>query len=186
MKDIVENPFKPLTKRYERFPSTYKGNKAKNELVDQGVVIESNVKAVNGRRKLLQLTDKGRDYAESLDLDTKHEGRGGIIYRYWQHRIKEAFEDQGWYTELELGDVDVYAKEGGTEIAVEVAMGNNKREIDHLKHQLENGFDQVWIACRNQKVLEELKQRAEERGLDRDRVAFRLVREFNELEKESL
>ncbi|WP_236544811.1 ATP-binding protein [Salinirussus salinus] len=181
LKDIVENPFKPLTERYEGFSSTYKGNKAKNELVDQGVVIERNIKAQDGKRKLLQLTEKGRDYAESLDLEVKHRGRGGIIHRYWQHQVKEAFEEQGWDAFLEKFDADIYINMGNTELVVEVAMGDNPREIEHVQQHLESGFDAVWVAARNQEVLDGLKQRTEEQGLDLDRVAFRLVREFREL-----
>ena len=179
LKNIIESPFKPLTERYERFSSTYKGNKAKNELVDQGVVIERHVKGQDGKRKLLQLTEKGRDYAESLDLEVKHRGRGGIIHRYWQHQIKEAFEEQGWKAFLEKFDADVYVNMGNTELVVQVAMGNNPREIKHVQQHLEKGFDAVWVVGRNQEVLDGLKQRIEEEGLDRDRVAFRLVREFN-------
>jgi len=187
LKDMVENPFKPLTERYERFSSTYKGNKAKNELVDQGVVIERSVKTGDGKRKLLQLTEKGRDYTEdSLDLEVKHRGRGGIIHRYWQHQIKEAFEDAGWSAHLEKFNADVYVNMNDTELVVEVAMGDNPREIKHVKQHLERGFDAVWIAARDREVLDGLKQRIEEQGLDLDRVAFRLVREFGELEVASL
>jgi len=183
LKDVVDNPFKPLTERYERFSSTYKGNKAKNKLVDQGVVIERNVKTGDGKRKLLQLTEKGRDYAETLDLETKHRGRGGIIHRYWQHQIKDAFEDQGWHAFLEKFDADVYVNMGDTELVVEVAMGDNPREVEHLKQHLERGFDAVWVAARNREVLEGLKQRIKEQGLDVEQVAFRQVREFNRPEK---
>jgi hypothetical protein len=124
------------------------------------------------------------DFAEdSLDLDTKHQGRGGIIHRYWQHRIKEAFEEQGWAAELEVFDADVYANTGETEIVVEVAMGDNQREINHVNQHLETGFDEVWVACRNREILEGLKQRIKEQGLDRDGVAFRLVRKFRENEE---
>jgi hypothetical protein len=143
LKDIVQSPFKPLTDRYERFSSTYKGNKAKNELVDQGVVIERNVKSEDGKRKLLQLTEKGRDYAESLDLEVKHRGRGGIIHRYWQHQIKKAFEEQSQKAFLEKFDADVYVNMGDTELVVEVAMGDNPREIEHVQQHLKSGFDAV-------------------------------------------
>jgi hypothetical protein len=122
LNDIVENPFKPLTKRYNRFSSSYKGNNMKPELVDQGVVIERHVKGQDSKRKLLQLTEKGRDYAEGLDLDVKHEGRGGVIHRYWQNQIKEAFEEAGWLVFLEKFDADVYVNMDTSELAVEVAM----------------------------------------------------------------
>ncbi|NLV13236.1 ATP-binding protein [Haloarcula argentinensis] len=187
LKDVVNNPFKPLTERYKRFSSSYKGNKAKNELVDQGIVIERNVKSEDGKRKLLQLTDKGRDYAEDgLDLNSKHQGRGGIIHRYWQHRIKEAFEEAGWDVFLEKLDADIYVNMGDTELVVEVAMGDNQREIDHVKQHLETGFDAVWVACRKREILEGLKQRMKEQAVDMERVAFRLVREFNGLEIDGL
>jgi len=183
LKNIIEEPFKPLTERYKQFSSTYKGNKAKNELVDQGVVIERNIKSQSGKRKLLQLTEKGRSYAEDqLDLDVEHEGRGGIIHRYWQNQIKEAFNEAGWSAYLEKFDADVYVNMGNTELVVEVAMGDNPREVEHVKQHLERGFDAVWITARNQEILDGLKQRIEEQGLDLERVAFRLVREFRELE----
>jgi shikimate kinase len=181
LQDVVENPFKALTERYEEFPSSYKGNNAKNELVDHGLSVERNIR-VGEKRKLLQLTEKGREYArESLDLDAKHRGRGGIIHRYWQHRIREAFEEAGWDAFLEKFDADVYVNMGNTELVVEVAMGDNPREIEHVEKHLER-FDAVWIVCRSQDILDGLKQRLEEKELDMDSGAFRLFRQFSELD----
>ena len=183
LSDIVENPFKALTKRYNRFSSRYKGNKAKNELVEYGVVIERQVKAQDGKRKLLQLTDRGRDYVESsLDLEAEHEGRGGIIHRYWQHRIKEQLEEQGVEAFLETFDADVYVNLYDRELVVEVAMGDNPREIEHIEKHLDKDFI-IYVAARNQEILEGLNQRMQEKGLETDRVDFRTVREFNELEE---
>ncbi|RMB12931.1 ATP-binding protein [Haloplanus aerogenes] len=183
LEDIVENPFKSLTERYEKFPSSYKGNNAKNDLVDQGLVVEGNVR-VGEQRKLLQLTEKGRDYAKSLDLEVKHTGRGGVVHRYWQHRIQDAFEEAGWHAFLEKFDADVYVNMGSTELVVEVAMGDNPREIDHVEDHLERGFI-VWVACRTKEIRDGLKQRLEDNGLDPDSVMFRLFRQFNELELNS-
>ena len=183
LKDVVENPFKALTKRYDRFSSRYKGNKAKNELVEYGVVIERQVKAQDGKRKLLQLTDRGRDYVEDqLDLEAEHEGRGGIIHRYWQHRIKEALEDEDLNAYLETFDADVYVNLYDSELVVEVAMGDNPREIEHIQKHLDKDFT-IWVAARNQEILEGLKQRMQEKGLSTNRVDFRTVRDFNDLEE---
>jgi DNA-binding MarR family transcriptional regulator len=178
LEDVVENPFKPLTERYDRFPSSYKGNKAKNKLVNQGVVVEREVK--NGEnRKLLQLTEKGRDYVEEgTELDSAHAGRGGIIHRYWQHRIRDAFEEAGWHAFIEKFDADVYVNMGSTELAVEVTMGDNPREIQHVEKHLDKEF-LVWIACRTQEIQERLEQRMEKQGLEIDRVVFRLFRDFS-------
>jgi len=87
---------------------------------------------------------------------------------------------------LEKFDADVYVNMGNTELVIEVAMGDNPREVEHVKQHLERGFDAVWIVGRNQEILEGLKQRIEEQALDLEQVAFRLVREFRELELESL
>ena len=183
LKDVVKNPFKPLTERYQRFSSSYKGNKAKNELVDQGILIERNVKTGDGKRKLLQLTEKGRDYVEDhLDLDTKQRGRGGIVHRYWQHHIKDQFEDYGWDAFLEKFDADVYINMGNMELVVEVAMGDNPREIRHVEKHLDRDFI-VWIAARNTEIRDGLQQRLEERDVQSEDVVFRLVRDFKDLEE---
>jgi len=180
LKDVVEAPFKPLTHRYQQFSSSYKGNKAKNELVEHGVVIERNVRTQDGKRKLLELTDKGRSYiGEELDTEVEQKGRGGVVHRYWQKRVKEAFEKGGWTAKREMFDADVYVNMGNTELVVEVAMGDNQRELDHVKKHLETGFDAVWIVCRNQDVLEGLKQRMKENNLEDERIVFRLFRNFN-------
>jgi len=184
LEDVVENPFKPLSDRYERFSSSYQGNKAKNTLVDEGVVIERNIRSQEGKRKLLELTDKGRDYVEkSLGLEVKHRGRGGVVHRYWQHRIKQLFEEAGWTAELEMFDADVYVNLHDSELVVEVAMGNNQREIEHLEKHLDTGFDSIWIACRNEEIRDGLQQKIEEKGLEDDRVVFRLSRQFKDIEK---
>jgi DNA-binding PadR family transcriptional regulator len=172
-----------LKNRDTNEPTLHFLTKAKNELVDQGVVIERHVKSQSGKRKLLQLTEKGRSYAENqLDLEVKHRGRGGIIHRYWQTRIRDAFNEAGWSAHLEKFDADVYVNMGDTELVVEVAMGDNPREVEHVKQHLERGFDAVWITARNQEILDGLKQRIEEQGLDLERVAFRLLREFRDSE----
>lgn len=184
LEDVVENPFKPLTDRYQDFSSSYKGNKAKNELVEQGVVVERKV-TNDEDRKLLQLTEKGREHAQNLDLDVKQEGRGGVVHRYWQHFIRDAFEQASWHAFVEKFDADVYVNMGNMELVVEVAMGDNPREIRHLEKHMEKDFI-VWIACRNNEIQEGLKQRMKENGLDPDQAVFRLLREFRELEEDSL
>jgi len=181
LRDVVENPFKKLTERYTEFSSRYKGNRAKDELLHQGILVERHVKTDDSKRKLLQLTEQGRKYAKNeLDVEVKQEGRGDIIHRYWQHRIKDAFEEKGWHAFVEKFDSDVYVNMGNAEIVVEVAMGNNPREIEHVKKHLDTGFEAIWVVAEKQEVLDGLKQRMEEKGLIEDRVTFRRLREFNE------
>jgi hypothetical protein len=60
-------------------------------------------------------------------------------------------------------------------------MGDNPREIEHIEKHLGKDFI-VWVAARNQDILDGLQQRMEEKGLHTDNVVFRLVRDFNEIE----
>jgi hypothetical protein len=82
---------------------------------------------------------------------------------------------------LEKFDADVYVNMGNTELVVEVAMGNNQREVEHVKQHLDKEFI-VWVVCRNQEILDGLKRRLEENELINNRIVFRLFRDFNEEE----
>jgi hypothetical protein len=79
-------------------------------------------------------------------------------------------------------DADVYVNFGWMELAIEVAMGNNQREINHIKKHLEKGLDAVWVFCRNQEIREGLIDRLDDGESDLDRVVFRLFRELTDVE----
>jgi DNA-binding MarR family transcriptional regulator len=183
LKDVIENPFTPLTERYERFSSRYKGNKAKDDLLDSGVVIERTVSTGDGRLKLLELTEKGRTYLENQDTEIEHEGRGGIIHRYWQHRIKDRFEQAGWTAEIEVFDADIYVHLDTVELAVEVAMGDNVREIEHVEKHLSKDFE-VWIACCSPEVCEKIRAELEKKDLDTNGVRIELVQNLVDIDPE--
>jgi hypothetical protein len=181
LRGVVEYPFVGLSERYDQFSSPHIGYDAKTELVDNGVVEEKLVQTRPKSSKLLELTERGYSYAEdNLDCEPEHEGRGGIVHRYWQHRVKKAFEDVGWPVKLELFDADVYVNTGELEIVVEVAMENTSREREHIKNHLETGFDAIWVVCRNQDVRKGLEDRVSEAGLDTQPVVFRETRDFEE------
>jgi len=175
--DVCTHPFKPLTERYALVGNDYRGNKAKEELVDAGFVVERSVKT-GEKRTLLELTDRGRDFVEThLDVDMKRKGRGGIVHQYWQHRIKELFEEAGWTAKREVFDADVYVNMQETELVVEVAMGNNEREIEHVEQHLETGFDAVWVVCRNEVVCAGIRERLAEGELLADYVTVHVLRD---------
>jgi hypothetical protein len=180
--DAVENPGKPLTQRYNLFDNVRKGNEVKSELVDETVIIERSVSTGEGQVKVLELTEKGRDYVKNeLDLDPEQRGRGGAEHRYWQHRIKEAFETAGHPAEIEQFDADVYVHMKDFELAIEVAMGDNPREIQHVEKHLGKDFV-VWITAPNQEILDDLRQRVQENGLDPDQLTFTPLTRFQKME----
>jgi hypothetical protein len=95
------------------------------------------------------------------------------------------FEEAGWAVKREMFDADVYVNMGNTELVVEVAMGNNPREVEHVKQHLDTGFT-VWVVAEKQEILDGLKQRLEEKDLIDDRIVFRQLRQLNGQEKTSM
>lgn len=155
--------------------------------MDSGLVVERQVTAESVKRKFLELTERGREYAETqLELETKRRGRGGIVHRYWQHRLKDRFREHGLTEKREVFDADVYVNTGDTELIVEVAMGNNEREVKHVQQHLEKGFDAIWIVCRNEEVRDGIQERLAETGLLSERISFRLVSDVCTAEDGSL
>jgi hypothetical protein len=179
LKDVVENPFQSLLERYDEFSNRYQGNKAKDELVDAGLIVERTVKH-GDNRKLLELTENGRDYVEdSLNVDTEQQGRGGIIHQYWQHRIEQVFEDASWDgVETEMFDADVYVHFGFMELMIEVAMTSSDREVDHVEERLDGGIDAVWVVCKDDRVRKALHQKLDDRSLLGNRVTLHLIQDF--------
>jgi hypothetical protein len=177
--DVVENEFMPLTTRYELFADREEGVAAKDELVSAGLVAERTVKGIQaGKRVLLELTEAGREYVdEETELEVEQEGRGGVVHRFWQHQIKAVIEEAGWSASLEASDADVWTVMDGTELVVEVAMGDSEREVDHVDKHLEQGFDTIWIACPTQEIENGLETRLADHGV-RDAVVFKRLAEF--------
>jgi hypothetical protein len=101
------------------------------------------------------------------------DGRYGRFHD-WVHAVRDANDPPF--------DADVYVNLYDRELVVEVAMGDNPREIEHIEKHLDKDFI-IYVAARNQEILEGLTQRMQEKGLETDRVDFRTVREFNDLEE---
>lgn len=162
-KHIAQRPFDFVTERYNELElSYYKGNKAKKDLLKKGLVEEKKVKKGKTRGTLFEVTDRGEEYLDDNDVELHRKGRGGIRHRYWQHKLKEKFEEQGWETQIEWNGADLYCAIPDTDLVVEVAMGKYKREISHVEKHLDN-VDKVVVACRNKSVQEWVKGKLENR-----------------------
>lgn len=183
LRDIAENPFKSTTERYEDFPSRYKGDKAKNELLEKGLI--RGRKVVDGRKqfKLFEVTDRGEELlVEEFGIEFHRKGRGGIRHRYWQHQTQNTLEEQGWDTELEKLDADVYASKDGSKIAVEIALGPNQRELEHIDKHLNNDFQQVIIACKNTQVKNQLQEKLDPQQVDEHQIDWTTIQSLDSLQ----
>lgn len=178
LKDIVDNPFKSVTERYESFSSRYKGDKAKKELIEKGLVEEQTASLEQGRVKLFEVTDQGEEFLEDLGVDVERSGRGGVVHRYWQHRVSERLEKDGLNPVVEKSHADVFVNVDGDGIAVEIAMGRNTREVEHISDRLENGFDRVVTLCRNKSVKGFIEEKVGDVDVSSDQVDVLLLRQF--------
>ncbi|NUB91099.1 ATP-binding protein [Haloterrigena sp. SYSU A121-1] len=184
LRDIAENPFKSHSERYGIFSETspHRGVTAKEELDDHCLIREHTTVDESGERKLLEPTDAGKAYLAELDVEVSHRGRGGVVHRYWQDRICTLFQENGYEAAKEQDDTDMAVHVNGGRIAVEVAMRDRQREIDHARDRLQDGFDGVIIACRNPNVRRGLEDRLQNTDLPKQHVQFRLFRDFFSLD----
>jgi hypothetical protein len=183
LRDIVENPFRSVTDRYEDFSSRYQGDKAKKELLEEELVEEKSAKVKQGRVKLFELTDRGEDVVEDLDVEVERSGRGGVVHRYWQHRVSDSLESEGLNPVVEKSHADVYVTVDGEAVAVEIAMGRNDREVEHISDRLDEEFDRVVTMCRNESVKGFIEDKISDVDVSTEQVEIRLLRQFFDGEK---
>jgi hypothetical protein len=177
LKDIAGEPNRTLMERYEDlFSYSKKGVRAKQELFDTGLVGEEAVSVPEGTAKVVYVTDGGERLLQEQDVAVETHGRGGPVHRYFQFRIRDAFQAEGWDAALERHDADVFAEhpESGRRIVVEVAMAARDREVEHVRDRRELA-DELWIGCRNDMVRSKLRQRLEEAELLTDAVRVDLL-----------
>jgi hypothetical protein len=179
LRDIAQHPFKPVSKRYELFSSTGKGHYVKNEVVDSGLIEELTVADHGTTRKLFEFTELGQKYVDTQDFEIERAGKGGIKHRYWQHRIEEMLEAAGYTAGIEKMEIDVYGKDGDQELAVEVAMGKNQREIDHVEDRHRRGIDRVVVACASDAVKTYLTQKGRDADISLQNVEFQRFHELS-------
>ena len=124
---VNENPFLGVSARYKEIGvDTKKGTKAKAELVALGLVREVEVRTgKRGRNpKLLELTADGRAALEDRGQEVRSGAKGGIEHQWWQQKVKDYYEEQGYDTTIEyqLGkkSIDVYAVRADDVVAVEM------------------------------------------------------------------
>jgi len=179
LEDIARNPFRSVTERYEDFSSRYQGDKAKKELLEQELIDEKTVSLKQGRTKLFEITESGEELLDDLGVEFDRVGRGGIEHRYWQHRVSDKLGD----AVIEKDHADVYVETGEDRIALEIALGRNEREIQHLSDRLEQDFDRVITLCRNNGVQSFIESKLEDTELPEEQVDILLLREFLDTEQ---
>jgi DNA-binding MarR family transcriptional regulator len=152
LKDIGKNRFSTTSDRYARLGlNVYQGNKAKDSLIERGLVEVKELPTPTGRFKLLSPTEEGLAVLESLGVNPNVSHRmGGIEHMYWKKKLAEHFREKGFSVqeEVPLGggkSVDLVAENDKEKIGIEIETGKSDGFYNLVK-DMKGGFDRVIIA----------------------------------------
>jgi hypothetical protein len=147
MKDIYKHPFDGVVKRYSRMDiSRRRGNHAKQNLIEKGIIQPIDIPTRTGKVVLLDLTPSMREAMKRNGIDVPKRKEGGIVHNYWKNEIRKQLEKDGWSVELEkpIGNnqaIDLYAEKDGKRIAVEVETGT--RGAENIKKLIPLNLDRI-------------------------------------------
>jgi hypothetical protein len=168
--------------------SGYKGVKCKKELMRGGLADESPLPTNRRgpRKKLLQVTPKGREYLGRLGITQGRKGRGGVRHVYYQKKIKDWYEIHGWTAEVEAKvgdtsfDVLVVGKDGNR-IGIEIAL-SEQYEVVNARKALESGVERVLFVCETEELMVRLREKIwrATRNWPGERPGFKLVSDYLE------
>lgn len=185
LQHLVENPFLTTTQRAEaKRLSAWKLDSLRKRLERQGLieVVPINPGGRGANFKLWDLTEKGRvlliQYKVKIPAGF---GRGRIEHKWWARTIAAWAKDVlGVEVRVEcsrLGKaVDIEIRGDGIAMAIEVACttaeaNHGEQEIKNAREDLEAGYGQVVVLCRDPDAASQLEKRVrEELGPAAERV----------------
>jgi hypothetical protein len=176
---VDEQPFLSLSERYDAIDvGAKKGNRAKQELVTLGLVreVEIDTKKPGRNPTLLELTGDGEEVLAERGYDVAETGRRSIVHRYWQRQVADHYAAEGYDVEqeraVEAGYIDLYAEQGNTAVAVEVAL-SPEHEVANVEKCLSAGVELVEVVTVDEAVQDRIRAQVREAfdGVP-DRVAF--------------
>jgi Type IV secretion-system coupling protein DNA-binding domain len=179
---IIANPDTPISSLYKGLEvSVRKGNEIRDSLKDQGLIAELEVRT--GRTGAGRTAKFVIPTLTALELLGKEPpaGRGGAIHRHMQHLVQEGAAAKGFIAKCEHdvgngGIVDVHLENEEVRIAVEIAvMSKPQREIAHIKHCLEAGYDKVFNVFVDQRLLERTQEAIKGEFSDAERARVQLL-----------
>ncbi|MFX0097872.1 MAG: ATP-binding protein [Candidatus Hodarchaeota archaeon] len=179
--DILKHPFSAIVRRYQRLNlNRRKGNFFKDNLINKGYIIPKEIRLSNGRIMLFELTEKARQYLESLGYYIKRD-RNGIEHRFWKWRVAKYYQERGYQVFIEKkinGGVDVAVKQDNMSIAIEIETGTSDF-IKNILRDLKRGYSLVISVATNEIVENRIKVQLAKRKLDKiKRLKVTTVRAF--------
>lgn len=182
LKDINFNPLANLTDRYNGLElSRNKGTKAVKELEEGGFAKSVQInKGRGGRPKFFDLTDKGRNYLQKLNVEpTPTRGRGNIRHTFWQKRSQEFLQEHGYSTFLEHRNADVFGEKDGHKVGVEIVTRKDY-DLSNVAGYIKDLKTDRFIVATDKKLLHILKDQAEKMNQNiRSKIRFCKFQEFS-------
>ena len=161
---ISQNPNMFITHIYKTLQlSGYKGDKIKERLIEQGMIIQEETRAGKKGRlaKVLTLTDKGSLTLKKSSLA----GKGGFSHKHLQMMFKEQAELYGWKAKIEekipgsIESVDVGLEKDEVHVAIEVsATTRAEQEVQNIRKCLDAGYDYIICVSDDNNKLASIKK----------------------------
>jgi len=126
LEDLLIHPFDGSDERAKRLGLIPRDSgKLQDNLIGNSIITFLTI----DKKKLFELTEKGRDRLQKLGykVDSKERNQG-VEHRYNVEKIRDAFARCGWFPFKEKSDIDLIIEKGDKVIAIEVETGKNKPE----------------------------------------------------------
>jgi len=163
--DCIGFPTDGIQARYKRLGfSVDKGNRLKNQLLEQGLAEGASIPVGRTRRLILRPTRR----AHGIALLDPTPFPGSVEHEFWKHYYAEEFKRAGWEVTMEAaregGRVDVLARRGVETIGFEVETGKSDavRNVDNC---LRAGYGLVVVVATREAAKKKVLKQLEQHGL---------------------
>jgi hypothetical protein len=179
LEDLLNHPFDGADQRGKRLGLIPRDSgKIQTGLTEHGIITSLTI----DKKKLFDLTDKGRDRLQKLGLKIDcRERNQGVEHRYFIEKIRGIFLPRGWFPFKEKSDIDLVIEREDKTIAIEIETGKNKPEQTqkNLEKLLKFSANVKFILATNDTALVKTKNLLS--GLDlpkKDSIQILHVRDF--------
>jgi hypothetical protein len=164
--DIQQFPTCGVKQRYKRLNlSTGKGNRLKDQLIEQGWLQSQSIDLGQTRKVVLAITKQAKEVLGIKDVSPTH---GSLEHVYWQSWYAQRFREHGYQVSLETprrsGQVDITAEKNGQKIAVEIETGKSNY-IRNLRQNLLAGYNQIIVIATTKDAYGQIEKDLAKSGL---------------------
>ena len=159
LRDVLDHPDDGVKARYRRLGlSGGRGNRIKEELVEDGWMQAEVIPVGRTRKVLLRLTPQAR---KALGVEPGNSIRGSIAHEYWKYYYGRRFADQGYRVSFEAprtgGRVDVLASRNGERVTIEVETGKSD-VVANVRNCLRSAFQSVIVVATDGTALDKVER----------------------------